>query len=103
MTVPIGPCPFCGGIGKVAEEPVGRIDIAHIVKCGACGARSPAMLDRDAAVIKWNRRAEIIDLDTACVLVAEGVITAGKGASLAGLGYFAFEGELRKRGIRWKS
>ncbi len=64
----IKPCPFCGGLSRVAEGNhlgmAGSTTWAVYVECRSCAARGPDFVDgayqpegqRAKAIAAWNRR-----------------------------------------------
>lgn len=92
------PCPFCGSKAVLLVNQ----GVYH-VECSNCPAMSAIDYSREWAETVWNRRAKDKDLlDLAISLVQDELVTVGKGADIAGLPYYEFEDELKKRGIRWK-
>lgn len=91
------PCPFCGGEARVNDSFSGR----KIVRCRDCRMRTSPGWESEV-VAEWNRRAPVLDVDSAIVLIVNECVTVGKAAELCGLRYFEMEDVLKARGIRWK-
>lgn len=101
------PCPFCGHPTATIEEGEWNGEATEWIQCGnpVCGAAGPVGKKTRNHVISarnWNRRAPVLDLDSAIVLIVNECVTVGKAAELCGLRYFEMEDVLKARGIRWK-
>lgn len=105
------PCPFCNSQVEVFIAIYGMqrsqdyYAIAHPdnTECVIDGVETSAYSDKEELIKEWNRRVKDKDLlDLAISLVQDELISVGKGADIAGIPYYEFEDELKKRGIRWK-
>lgn len=59
MTEELKPCPFCGGIYQLIDDP-SAIDIAVVCNAndGGCGSSSGHYRSQEEAIKYWNKRSD---------------------------------------------
>lgn len=63
VTPPMAPCPFCHGtnLRVAATQNTPPLKYAVRVLCTGCKCHGPKALNKHAAIVEWNKRADQVD------------------------------------------
>jgi Lar family restriction alleviation protein len=61
------PCPFCGVVAKMWQDPMGHA--RQKIECGKCGIGTLWQRNQRALVRKWNKRVELKEETESCEII----------------------------------